>query len=222
MPNPPSAATGSAKSRRRSIKNEQKKPDIPVYVPNVPEPTCRAELLQHWVDLSLDDKTANKMLWISEGGSKVTRRTEEICPVFDRPERYEYSPQVLCKEGIWQARGYWEVECSGWVAVGASYERAGRRASAGEPGILGPVLVSQLLPGVVRRGVPGHPGPGFLLHTGDVRRPARRRHLLLRRPRGGTGPTEHPAAPRGQAPPPQDPAGHLGRDPVHGHPAEED
>lgn len=47
-----------------------------------------------WKNLSLDDKTANKMLWISEGGSKVCRRTEEVCPVLDRPERYEYSPQV--------------------------------------------------------------------------------------------------------------------------------
>lgn len=96
-----------------------------IYVPNIPEPTNRAELLTRtsrfphltlhvitgccinvnkslskpflaadWKNLSLDDKTANKMLWISDGGSKVCRRTEEVCPVLDRPERYEYSPQV--------------------------------------------------------------------------------------------------------------------------------
>lgn len=47
-----------------------------------------------WKNLSLDDKTANKMLWISDGGFKVCRRTEEVCPVLDRPERYECSPQV--------------------------------------------------------------------------------------------------------------------------------
>lgn len=47
-----------------------------------------------WINLSLDDKTANKMLWISDSGSKVCRRTKEVCPVLDRPERYEYSPQV--------------------------------------------------------------------------------------------------------------------------------
>ncbi len=46
------------------------------------------------MNLSLDDKTANKMLWISDSGSKVCRRTAEVCPVLDRPERYEYSPQV--------------------------------------------------------------------------------------------------------------------------------
>lgn len=50
--------------------------------------------LTDWKNLSLDDKTANKMLWISDGGFKVCRRTKEVCPVLDRPERYEYSPQV--------------------------------------------------------------------------------------------------------------------------------
>lgn len=45
-----------------------------------------------WINLTLDDKTANKMLWISD--STVRRRTKEVCPVLDRPERYEYSPQV--------------------------------------------------------------------------------------------------------------------------------
>ena len=48
-----------------------------------------------WINLSLDDKTANKRLWITESGSKVARMTDEVtCPVLDRPERYEYSPQV--------------------------------------------------------------------------------------------------------------------------------
>uniref|UniRef100_A0AAV2LAD5 B30.2/SPRY domain-containing protein n=1 Tax=Knipowitschia caucasica TaxID=637954 RepID=A0AAV2LAD5_KNICA len=89
-----------------------------------------------WIPLTFDDKTANRVLWISDGGSKVCRRTQEICPVLDRPERYEFSPQVLCKEGIWNMRAYWEVEYSGWVFIGVTYEGAPRRADS-EPSGLG-------------------------------------------------------------------------------------
>lgn len=52
-------------------------------------------ILADWTNLSLDDKTANKLLWITEGGSKVSRMTDDVtCPVLDRPERYEHVPQV--------------------------------------------------------------------------------------------------------------------------------
>uniref|UniRef100_A0A3Q3R8E6 B30.2/SPRY domain-containing protein n=1 Tax=Monopterus albus TaxID=43700 RepID=A0A3Q3R8E6_MONAL len=91
--------------------------------------------MKYWMNLTLDDKTANKMLWISDNASKVFRRTKEVCPVLDRPERYEYSPQVVCKEGIWNMRAYWEVEYTGWVVIGATYEGAGRRANSGPSGL---------------------------------------------------------------------------------------
>lgn len=62
-----------------------------------------------WFSLSLDDKTANKMLWITEGGAKVARMTDNItCPVLDRPERYEYAPQVQC-ENCSKFRKSWVV-----------------------------------------------------------------------------------------------------------------
>lgn len=47
----------------------------------------------------MDDKTANKLLWIMEAGAKVARMTDTVtCPVLDRPERYEYAPQVRSKD----------------------------------------------------------------------------------------------------------------------------
>uniref|UniRef100_A0A9J7YVJ4 Zgc:195001 n=1 Tax=Cyprinus carpio carpio TaxID=630221 RepID=A0A9J7YVJ4_CYPCA len=88
-----------------------------------------------WINLSLDDRTAQKMLWLSEGGAKVSRMSEEVCPVLDRPERYEHSPQVLCKEGLLGSRGYWEVDCEGWVVIGAACESAGRKAKDGQCGL---------------------------------------------------------------------------------------
>lgn len=49
----------------------------------------------------MDDKTANRMLWIGEGGAKVARRTDDVsCPVLDSPKRYEYSPQVQCGDAV--------------------------------------------------------------------------------------------------------------------------
>lgn len=47
-----------------------------------------------WVPVSLDDRTAQKLLWISEGGAKVSRTSDAVCPYPNRPERYEHSPQV--------------------------------------------------------------------------------------------------------------------------------
>ncbi|XP_056466956.1 tripartite motif-containing protein 16 isoform X1 [Gadus chalcogrammus] len=107
----------------------------PPYDPNLPEPTNRADLLKHWLPLTLDEKTAMKLLWISENGTKVARTTDAVCPYPNRPDRYDNSPQVLCKEGILGYRGYWEVDYQGWVVIGVVLESASRKSSEGSCGL---------------------------------------------------------------------------------------
>ncbi|XP_037134444.1 tripartite motif-containing protein 16-like [Syngnathus acus] len=108
----------------------------PAYDPDMPEPKSRADLIKHWINLSFDARTANKVLWVSQGGAKVSRITDDVtCPVLEGPERFEYMPQVLCKEAIQGVRAYYEVLCSGWVVVGIASERAGRRNRDGSCGL---------------------------------------------------------------------------------------
>ncbi|XP_072567754.1 protein NLRC3-like [Paramormyrops kingsleyae] len=67
--------------------------------------------------LTLDPNTANRDLSLSEGNRKVTRGAEKPYP--DHPERFDYWPQVLCRESL-TGRCYWEAEWSGdgaWIAV---------------------------------------------------------------------------------------------------------
>ncbi|XP_028268544.1 tripartite motif-containing protein 16 [Parambassis ranga] len=105
------------------------------YEPNVPEPTTRADFMKYWIPLSMDDKTAQKLLWISEGGLKLARSSDTVCPYPNRPERYDHSPQALCKEGLLGYRGYWEVDYSGWVVIGVVAESAPRKGQDGPCGL---------------------------------------------------------------------------------------
>ncbi|KAM4531103.1 tripartite motif-containing protein 16 [Odontesthes bonariensis] len=121
------------KAGRKGCNGQEEK--LPPYEPNIPEPTTRADFMKYRFPLSLDDKTAQKLLWISEGGSKVARTTDAVCPYPNRPERYEDSPQVLCKEGLLGCRGYWEVDYDGWVVIGVVLESAPRKSQDGVCGL---------------------------------------------------------------------------------------
>ena len=47
-------------------------------------------------------------------------------PYPDHPERFDYWPQVLCKEGL-SGRCYWEVELIGCVEIGVAYKSIQRK-----------------------------------------------------------------------------------------------
>ncbi|XP_038841923.1 tripartite motif-containing protein 16-like [Salvelinus namaycush] len=90
-----------------------------------PEPKTREQLLQYSCQLTLDPNTAYTHLSLSKGNRKV-KRTGQVQPYPDHPNRFTNTLQVLCREGL-SGRCYWEVECSGmWVVTAVSYKDISR------------------------------------------------------------------------------------------------
>ncbi|KAK0145253.1 NLR family CARD domain-containing protein 3 [Merluccius polli] len=88
----------------------------------------------HACELTLDPNTANRDLSLSEDHRKVMRvRKYQSYP--DHPERFDFWPQVLCREGL-AGRCYWEVERRGCVAIGVTYRGITRRGK-GDDSLLG-------------------------------------------------------------------------------------
>ncbi|XP_064176146.1 NACHT, LRR and PYD domains-containing protein 12-like isoform X1 [Anguilla rostrata] len=76
--------------------------------------------------LTLDPNTAHRKLSLSEGNRRVTHtRGREEQPYPDHPERFEYEPQVVCRESVCE-RCYWEAEFSvsewGWADIAVTYK----------------------------------------------------------------------------------------------------
>ncbi|XP_067084579.1 protein NLRC3-like isoform X5 [Osmerus mordax] len=91
---------------------------------------CRIKpgLLKAWryaCKLTLDPNTAHRELSLSEENRKVMKREKQPYP--DHPERFDYRPQVLCREGL-SGRCYWEAEWSrGKVSIAVTYKGISRR-----------------------------------------------------------------------------------------------
>ncbi|XP_031676459.1 NACHT, LRR and PYD domains-containing protein 3 isoform X1 [Oncorhynchus kisutch] len=67
--------------------------------------------------LTLDPNTANPHLILSEGNRKVTL-VEEKQHYENHPDRFDYHPQVLCREGLSGSRNYWEAEMDRYLHDG--------------------------------------------------------------------------------------------------------
>ncbi|XP_078147150.1 NLR family CARD domain-containing protein 3-like [Centroberyx gerrardi] len=82
-------------------------------------------LRKYVCELTLDPNTANRRLFLSEDNRKVTEVREKQ-PYPDHPERFDYCPQLLCRNGL-TGRCYWEVEWEGEVHIGVTYRGIRRR-----------------------------------------------------------------------------------------------
>uniref|UniRef100_A0A674BK94 B30.2/SPRY domain-containing protein n=1 Tax=Salmo trutta TaxID=8032 RepID=A0A674BK94_SALTR len=90
---------------------------------------CRLKsgLRKYACHLTLDPNTANPNLILSEGNRKVTW-VEEKQHYEDHPDRFDRSPQVLCREVLSGDRYYWEVERDGeWANIGVVYSGMKRK-----------------------------------------------------------------------------------------------
>uniref|UniRef100_UPI003AAE97E4 uncharacterized protein n=1 Tax=Centroberyx gerrardi TaxID=166262 RepID=UPI003AAE97E4 len=81
-------------------------------------------------ELTVDPNTAHRKLSLSEDNRKVTAMREEQ-PYPDHPERFDYWPLVLCRNGL-TGRCYWEVERKGLVDIGVTYRGIRRKGDCAD------------------------------------------------------------------------------------------
>ncbi|XP_067441390.1 protein NLRC3-like [Thunnus thynnus] len=82
-------------------------------------------LRKYACELELDTNTTNRKLKLSDNNRKVTRvKDDQSYP--DHPERFEYWPQLLCRN-VLTGRCYWEVEWRGKVTISVTYRGIRRR-----------------------------------------------------------------------------------------------
>ncbi|XP_034088117.1 LOW QUALITY PROTEIN: NLR family CARD domain-containing protein 3-like [Gymnodraco acuticeps] len=87
----------------------------------------RPGLRKYSCELSLDTNTAHRNLKLSEDNRKVTG-VEEKQPYPDHPERFDYYPQLMCREAL-TGRCYWEVKWRGEVDISVTYRGISRKGN---------------------------------------------------------------------------------------------
>ncbi|KAF4086455.1 hypothetical protein AMELA_G00106550 [Ameiurus melas] len=94
------------------------------------DPKTREDFLQYFCDLTLGTNTVHHHLILSEK-NRAAKCSERKQRYSDHPERFDYWPQVLCKESVC-GRCYWEVEWSGDVCLSVSYKEISRKGRGKE------------------------------------------------------------------------------------------
>ncbi|KAL6491180.1 hypothetical protein MHYP_G00015250, partial [Metynnis hypsauchen] len=116
-------------------KEEFKKASVEVKQVHIippPEPQNREDFLEYFCQLTLDPKTANKHLRLSEGNTVATCN-DSIQSYPDHPDRFDEWRQVMCMETV-RGRSYWEAECSGsgGVDIAVTYKSISRKGKGDE------------------------------------------------------------------------------------------
>ncbi|XDV21985.1 hypothetical protein PO909_026972 [Leuciscus waleckii] len=95
-------------------------------------PKTRNDFLQYSHQLTLDLNTVYKHLSLSERNRVITN-TGTVQPYPDHPDRFDYWPQVLCRESVC-GRCYWEIEWSGnnGVYISVSYKSISKKGEGYE------------------------------------------------------------------------------------------
>ncbi|XP_051743004.1 stonustoxin subunit alpha-like isoform X4 [Ctenopharyngodon idella] len=95
--------------------------------PNCIVPRTRNDFLKYSHQLTLDLNTVNKWIRLSEKNRVITN-TDTLQSYPDHPDRFEYNPQVLCRESVCDRRCYWEIEWSGDIVdISVSYKSISRK-----------------------------------------------------------------------------------------------
>ncbi|XP_032412084.1 NLR family CARD domain-containing protein 3-like isoform X2 [Xiphophorus hellerii] len=87
-------------------------------------------LKKYSCQLTIDTNTVNRKLQLSENNRKVTG-VDESQSYPDHEQRFDYWPQVLCKESL-PDRCYWEVIWSGKVEISVSYSGVQRKGGSND------------------------------------------------------------------------------------------
>ncbi|XP_036418180.1 tripartite motif-containing protein 16-like [Colossoma macropomum] len=100
-----------------------------IMVVPLPEPQSREEFLEYSCELTMDPNTVNTLLHMSEGNMVVTC-SETVQSYPPHPERFDFYPQVLCRESV-GGRCYWEVDWSGsgGLYIAVSYKGISRKGN---------------------------------------------------------------------------------------------
>ncbi|XP_051742952.1 NACHT, LRR and PYD domains-containing protein 12-like isoform X1 [Ctenopharyngodon idella] len=77
--------------------------------------------------LTLDLNTVNERLRLSESNTVITLTYPDLQSYPDHRDRFDYYPQVLCRESVSDRRCYWEIEWSVGVSISVSYKSISRK-----------------------------------------------------------------------------------------------